>query len=105
MQKNYLAISFIFLCLLGARTMDLSAQIQNRIEMRDVMPETKITYADGRLIVENLPQDALLEVYSIVGVKVYSRRIQSGTNEYYLNLSKGYYIIRVGEIVKKIAVR
>ena len=105
MQKFYLTISLVFLSVLAVSSMHFPMQNSHKMEMQDIVPETKITYADGRLIVENLPQDAVLEVYSIVGVKVYSQRIKSGTNEYYLNLPKDYYIIRVGEMVKKIAVR
>lgn len=67
--------------------------------------ETKISFSDNRLIVENLKQDSVLEVFSIVGVKVYSIKIKAGTNEYPINLPKGYYIIRIGNIAKKIALR
>lgn len=67
--------------------------------------QTEIVMAGNRLIVRNLPEDGVLEIFSIVGVKVYTKEIKRGTNEYALNLPKGYYIIRIGKIAKKIALR
>ena len=73
--------------------------------MEDPTEQTEILMAGNRLIVKNLPEDGVLEIYSIVGVKVYSREIKAGTNEYPVNLPKGYYIIRIGKLAKKIALR
>src|SRR5690554_4817259 len=64
-----------------------------------------VKFSGSRLIVENLPKDNVLEVYNIMGTKVYTRRINSGTNEYQLTLPRGYYIIKIGKFTKKIAVR
>ncbi|HBG58755.1 T9SS type A sorting domain-containing protein [Proteiniphilum sp. UBA1028] len=63
-----------------------------------------IKLSGNRLIIENLPKDEILEIYNIMGVKVYSRRVKAGTNEYTLSLSKGFYILKIGRITKKIAV-
>lgn len=73
--------------------------------MTENKQETKISFSDNRLIVENLQEDSVLEVFSIVGMKVFSINITAGTNEYPINLPKGYYIIRIGNIAKKIALR
>jgi hypothetical protein len=67
--------------------------------------KTKIKLVEKKIIIENLPKDDLLEIYNIMGMKVYSRRIKAGTNEYTLSLTKGYYIIKIGKITKKIALR
>jgi hypothetical protein len=67
--------------------------------------KTKIKLVDNKIKIENLPKDDLLEIYNIMGMKVYSRRIKAGTNEYALSLTKGYYIIKIGKITKKIAIR
>lgn len=73
--------------------------------MEDETEQTEIIMAGNRLIIKNLSEDGVLEIYSIVGVKVYSREIKAGTNEYPVNLPKGYYIIRIGKLAKKIALR
>ena len=63
--------------------------------------------SNNRLIVENSPKEGelILEIFSIVGVKVYSEKVKGGTNEYVINLPKGYYIVKIGNVVKKIAVK
>ncbi len=64
-----------------------------------------IKVASNRLIINNLPKDDVLEIYNIMGVKVLTRRVKAGTNEYPINLSKGYYIIKIGKLTKKIAIK
>lgn len=98
-----------------------SAQSQNRGELRDtaqlqnttvelqkeedLQEKTKIKLVDNRLIIENLPEDGILEIYNIMGVKVYNRRVKAGTNQQYLSLPKGYYIIKIGTFTRKIAIK
>ena len=65
----------------------------------------RIAVADSRLIVENLPYDTLIEIYSIVGTKAATIKAKAGSGEYLLNLPKGYYIVKVGRVVRKIAVK
>jgi hypothetical protein len=65
----------------------------------------KIYVSENRLVIENLPKDAIIEIYSIVGTKVASIRAKAGYGEYYLSLSKGYYIVKVENVVKKIAIK
>ena len=65
----------------------------------------KVVFTESRLIIENLPTDNILEIYNIMGAKVYTRRLKSGTNEYHIALPKGYYIIKIGKFTKKIAIK
>lgn len=106
MRKFYLTTLLILCFLFGFGLAGISAQDRNnRVVMEESVPETKITLAENRLVIENLPKDAVLEVFSIVGVKVYTQKIKAGTNEYQLNLPKGYYIIRIGDLAKKILLK
>lgn len=65
----------------------------------------KVVFTESRLIIENLPTNNILEIYNIMGAKVYTRRLKSGTNEYHISLPKGYYIIKIGKFTKKIAIK
>lgn len=106
MRKFYLTILFILFLLFSFGLEDISAQDQSRgVVMQENVPEIKIKVSDNRLIIENLPKDDVLEIFNIMGVKVYTQRVKAGTNEYPINLPKGFYIIRVGTITKKIAVK
>ena len=53
----------------------------------------------------NAPIVSKLEIYSVVGIKVKEIEIKQSTAEYTLNIAKGYYIIRIGETVRKVAIR
>jgi len=81
-----------------------SPQDPNRLE-REEQDKVKIKVSENRLIIENLPKDEILDIYNIMGVKVYSRHVKAGTNEYTLSLPKGYYILKIGKITKKVALR
>lgn len=106
MVKLYPTTLFILFLLFGFGLHTVSAQNQNKdIVVEESVPETKIKVSENRLIIENLPKDGVLEVFSIFGVKVYTQKVKAGTNEYQLNLPKGYYIIKIGTLTKKILLR
>ncbi|SCM55273.1 T9SS type A sorting domain-containing protein [Petrimonas mucosa] len=106
MRRLYRTTLSIFISLCGIGLDGIYAQDQNRVKVVEVsVPEPKIKVAENRLIIENLPKDGVLEIFSIVGVKVLTRQVKAGNNEYPLDLPKGYYIIRIGDLVKKILLK
>lgn len=106
MRKFYRTTLCILLFLCGFGLDGIYAQDQSRKGiMGEAVPETKIKVTENRLVIENLPKDGVLEIFSIVGVKVHTRKVKAGTNEYQLDLPKGYYIIRIGNLVKKILLK
>ncbi len=104
MQRK-LVIIIISSLLSGFCFAAIAQQRQNRVVMEEQKPEVKISFTENRIIIENLPKDDVLEIFNVMGVKVYTQRVKAGTNEYNVNLSKGFYIIRVGTTTKKIAVK
>ena len=61
--------------------------LQKRLEMQretELPPllepdnEIKIKLLENRLTLENIPEDGVLEIYNIMGVKVYSRCVRAG---------------------------
>lgn len=106
MRNFYLTTLLVLTTLFGFGLSGISAQEQDKeFVMEEKVPEVKITLAGNRLIIENLPKDDVLEVFSIFGTKVYSQKVKAGTNEYTLDLPKGYYIIRINNLAKKILLR
>lgn len=67
--------------------------------------QTIIKMSGKRLTIENLPEDGVLEIFNIMGAKVFNRRVKAGTNQYLLSLPKGYYILKIGSLTRKIAIR
>ena len=106
MRRFYRTTLCVLLFLCGFGLDGIYAQGQSREGIvEEAVPETKIKVTENRLVIENLPKDGVLEIFSIVGVKVYTRKVKAGTNEYQLDLPKGYYIIRIGDLVKKILLK
>ena len=65
----------------------------------------EITAYENRIKVENAPVGSILEIYSVVGIKVKEIEVKQSTAEYVVDIAKGYYIIRIGDTVRKVAIR
>ena len=65
----------------------------------------QITVTDNRISVVNAPVGSKLEIFSVVGLKVREIEMKQPTGEYIVNIAKGYYIIRIEETVRKVAIR
>jgi hypothetical protein len=68
-------------------------------------PSIEIVAIDNRIKVVNAPIGSRLEIYSVVGIKVVEIEMKQSHGEYTVDIAKGYYIIRIDEIVRKIAIR
>ena len=49
--------------------------------------------------------DVRYSINTLVGIKVKEIDMKTPSGEYVVNIAKGYYIIRIGETVRKIAIR
>lgn len=109
-MKSFRCILFVLFLLVGLNSYGITINNDTTSYTSDTYYENRqesllIKFTGSTLIIENLPKDNILEIYNIMGTKVYSIPIKSGTNEYQLTLSRGYYIIKIGKFTKKIAVR
>ena len=77
----------------------------NTIAKQQELKPTKVIAYENKIVVENAPVGSLLEIYSVVGTKVREIEMKQASGEYYVNIAKGYYIIRIGDTVRKIAIR
>lgn len=66
--------------------------------------EITITYSQGFLYV-NGGEGKVLEVVSLTGRRVLEQQIDSPAQKIELSIPKGCYIVKVGSVVRKIAVR
>lgn len=74
------------------------------IKQADIQP-VEISAYENRIVVENAPVGSKLEIYSVVGIKVKEIEMKQPSGEYVVNIAKGYYIIRIGDTVRKVAIR
>lgn len=63
-----------------------------------------ISYANGILSVTGA-EGEVLEVVSLTGKRVMEERISSPAQQIELNIPKGCYIVKVGDVVRKVSVR
>lgn len=107
MKRFYLTFLLTLSILLGFAIGKNRLQAQDKIAVEKNQKTFQINVIQNKLIIENLPKgkEGTLEIFSIVGIKIYSEKVKSGTSEYSINLPKGYYIVKIGNIVKKIAVK
>lgn len=82
-----------------------SLRITEHFSREESKNEIKIKLAENRLTIENLSEDGLLEIYNIMGAKVFNRRIKTGTTDISLSVPRGYYIIKIGKFSRKIAIK
>ncbi len=65
----------------------------------------EVIAVDNRIKVTNAPIGSKLEIYSVVGIKVVEIEMKQPDGEYVVNIARGYYIIRIDETVRKVAIR
>ena len=54
---------------------------------------------------KNVAPGSSIDIYTVFGVKVLSIPSESANKETDLNLPKGYYLVRVGNVVKKLVIK
>lgn len=73
---------------------------------KEKAPDTvEISAYDNKIVVENAPTGSKLEIYSVVGIRVKEIPMKQPSGEYTVDIAKGYYIVRIGDTVRKVAIR
>ena len=92
-------------------SLDVMAQqadssVSKAIVAQDKEPDSvEISAYDNKIVVENAPVGSKLEIYSVVGIRVKEIPMKQSSGEYVVDLAKGYYIVRIGETVRKVSIR
>ena len=66
--------------------------------------EISIVYSQGQLSVYGA-EGCRLEVISLTGKKLFEESVSSPSQKFELSIPKGCYIVKVGDVVRKISVR
>lgn len=102
MTKYILKISFLALMLLGTPVM-LNAVPSIEISEND-MNTVEISF-DGSDLYVNNANGLVLSIYNVTGVRVMQTKIEGPAKRISLNLPKGCYIVKVGNVARKISVK
>jgi hypothetical protein len=105
MKRIIIILSFILAIASFADAQRLNSSPQPSVKEEGASGELSVIYINNKLKVSNVPEGSKIEIYSVVGIKVAEVEYRQGVREYALDLAKGYYIVRIGEAVCKIAIR
>jgi len=97
-------IILTFFLIFSLNSFVFSQEITHKASVETEQPSISITDSN-RLFVQNVKPGDLLQLYSIVGVKVMEVKLDSSSKELTLNIPKGYYMVKVSNTVRKIAVK
>lgn len=102
MTKHLLTIIFAASLLMGAEN---SIKANPIIEVNSIdFSQVTVTYSNGTLHVTGA-NGLVVSVYNIVGQKVYEVRMDSNDKRIELSLPSNCYIVKVGQVARKISVR
>lgn len=100
-MKKLLTILFVSLLTFGYAVQTSASGLIELIEMYDNAISVTVR---GSVLHVSGAAGQMLYVYNVAGVRVKSIRVEGDDKQYSLNLPKGCYIIKVGDMVRKIAI-
>ncbi len=99
-----LRILALLVLLLGAPVLGVMAQGDGE-ELETELQSVTLS-VNGEKVYVSGAEGMVLEIYNLTGVKVATYRIDSDSKQLSLgNLQKGYYILKVGNVVRKVSIR
>ena len=106
MRSIFYCFFIAFLSVLGSATAQQQYPKQKDAAIIQAKTDSiQITVSDNRITIANAPIGSKLEIFSVVGIKVREIDMKQSSGEYLVNIAKGYYIIRIEETVRKVAIR
>ena len=97
-----LATAVLGLVPVSAGAMSVSSPVVEAALQQDT--DVSISYSEGVLYV-NGAENRQLEIVSLTGKRVSQSHIDSPAQKIELSLPKGCYIVKIGDVVRKISVR
>jgi len=98
-------ISFIFLFSFLLFSVALAKEEPRQQSAKDSQSPIVLSVMGKTLHVQNAEPGSLMEIYDVVGIKVVSVRLDAADKTMALKLSKGYYILKVSNVVRKIVIK
>ena len=108
-MKKIILFTSLFASAVGFSTV---AQTANNPVLTILEPDSKknmeisISVFNNKLYVLNAPENSQLEIRNMLGEKVYESSIgNTDKEEFYLNLKKGFYIVKIGNTLQRIVIK
>ena len=101
-MRKYILILSLFLF---AASMVMAEKAENSDRVGAESESIELWADTNRLFIRNGEPGSIIVVYSVVGTKVKEIELKTASSEIPLQLPKGYYIVKIGEVARKIAVK
>ena len=89
-------------CPLEVMAQQANTTVSRTTVAKDKEPDSvEISAYDNKIVVENAPAGSKL----VVGIRVKEIPMKQPSGEYTVDLAKGYYIVRIGDTVRKVSIR
>ncbi len=102
-------VCYIWMCLLLSYGGVIAASAMANPAFPPLIPQEQSTLSmsvNGNVVkIQNATPGSKLEVYNVLGIKVLSLKLDAADKSFALNLSKGCYILKLENLVRKIAIR
>lgn len=104
-MKKRLLLSLITLSMMLAVPTYAGAADAEMAPVEQSIEDDITIMVDGQWVVINGAQGQTLEVVSLTGRRVMTVKIESPAQRVELNVPKGCYILKIGKVVRKIAIQ
>lgn len=106
-MKNYLLVSCLVLASLfcGVNRSWAASTVPGMDMVESDFQSISITLTGESVLRVTGAAGQTLSIYKVTGVKVMNIRVDGSDKSYHLNLPQGCYIVKVGNVVRKIALR
>lgn len=104
MKKRLLIFSMATLLMCATPVSSMAADAE-MAPVEQTIDEDITISVNGQWVVINGAQGQTLEVVSLTGRRVMTQKIESPAQRVELNVPKGCYILKIGKVVRKVAIR
>ena len=104
MKKRLLSILILLACICFQTAVLAQQDTKLKVAGSDSDCILEIRVVGNRVFTECAPIGKKIEVFSVVGLKVKEFKIETTSGEYLLTVPKGYYILRLNDTVRKVAI-
>lgn len=103
-MKRILLISILSLVTVCSFSL-LAQETKTKLPAEKERPVVELTINANRVYIQNAQSGQKLEVFTVVGLKVDEILVKSSPVEITLNVPKGYYILKLGDTVRKVVIK
>ncbi len=104
-MKKILLLIFIFSsCFVYSGESLFDDNFGQQSEQIEAKPIT-VSFLNGQLFIIDAPTNSKVEIFTMLGVSIYHNVIIKQKERFLIDLNKGFYIIKVAGVTKKISVK